>query len=166
MKARLSLVFLILVFVLVCGSAIQAQSGTYEPPPTQTPEEETYDIASVRQIEIFVEDTFILTANPEPPGTEVVWTSDNEKIATVQAFSPTARVTGISPGTTTITCTALTPHAGGGYWQEEVIVIVYKKPVTPGTAGSSLPWLITAAVLLLLAAVVSVKIENNPAAKS
>jgi hypothetical protein len=181
MKAYARVILITSLAILLISGLALAQSGTYESPPLPPsdespsspsspsttppvrPEEPVYNIGSADQLDLKIGDTIILNAFPEPIGVNVVWDSGNKNVATVAAFSPTARVTALAPGTTVITCIAQSPRADGSYWRERVTINVTAAPAvraTPSTAGSSaLPLVFVALILLATAALLGI---NRP----
>ena len=133
MKKLFISILIILMTISLIGSMASAQS-TYTDPPT-APDEEEFSISKVEQLNLSVGGTLLLNASPVPEGTDVVWTSSNTGIATVQGLSPTARVTAVAPGTADITARALTAQEDGTYWEESVTIEVLGT-VLPETAGT------------------------------
>jgi hypothetical protein len=165
MKAYARVILITSLAILLISGLALAQSGTYESPPLPPsdespsttpparPEEPVYNIGSVDQLDLKAGDTLILNAFPEPIGANVVWDSGNKNVASVVAFSPTARVTALAPGTAIITCIAQSPRADGSYWRQSVTINVTAAPAvgpTPPTAGSSALTLVFVALILLV----------------
>ncbi len=148
MKRLLIHAALILMTITLLGSLAGAQS-TYQEPPA-APDEETYNISEVDQLQLNIGETLILTALPEPEGTDLVWVSSITSVATVQGLSPRARVTAVAPGTTRITARALTAQEDGTYWEESVTVEVLSTP-TPATGGTASFNLILYSILTMAA---------------
>ncbi len=134
MKRLLIHAVVLLIAISLLGSLTGAQSTYVEPPAA--PDEEAYNISEVDQLQLYIGQTLILTAFPEPEGTDLVWVSSITAVATVQGLSPMARVTAVAPGTTKITARALTAQEDGTYWEESVTVEVLSTP-TPPTGGTA-----------------------------
>lgn len=165
MKKVLIGILVVFMAISLIGSMASAQS-TYTdaptaPAPTDTdvspppasplPEEQAYEISGVDQLQLGVGSTLLLTAFPEPEGTEVVWVSSNTGVATVQGLSPRARVTAVAPGTTDITVRALTAQEDGTYWEESVTIEVIGTAL-PETAGAASGSIILLSLLTMTAA--------------
>ncbi len=144
----------LLIAIALCGSLAGAQS-TYTDPPA-APDEQTYNISESNQLQLSMGGTLMLTAFPEPEETDLVWVSSNTAVATVQGFSPTARVTTLAPGTTEITARALTAREDGTYWEERVTIEVLNNP-TPATGGTASFKLVLYSLLTMAAVPVAYK---------
>jgi len=164
MKKVLISILVVFMAISLIGSMTSAQSTYVDPPaapaptdpdaPTPTPtapDEQAYNISEVDQLMLGVGGTLILTAFPEPEGTDVVWTSSNPGVATVQGLSPRARVTAVAPGTTEITVRALDAQEDGTYWEEKVTVVV-EATALPETAGAASGSIILLSLLTMTAA--------------